>query len=172
MFFVMVLLSANVIAKNTITFLGIPVDGSKKEVTRKLQKKGFIYDNVDDVLYGEFNGREVCVQVQTVNNVVWRIVLFDVKDTDLISIRHTHDILYEQLLNNDKYTLVYANRIKKNATVPYEMEVNHERFDVLFLTSDKDQSGCLWYFIHRDKGRYRLVMFYENLINEPNGDYL
>ena len=77
--FLFVLMTIAAIAQdsNTIKFLGIPVDGTKKEMISKLQEKGYKYDASYDVLFGEFNGKDVTISVQTVNNRVWRIAIID-----------------------------------------------------------------------------------------------
>ncbi len=57
-------------------FLGIPVDGTKSEMINKLLNKGFTRTKYDrDVLTGEFNGMNVNIMVQTINNKVWRIIV-------------------------------------------------------------------------------------------------
>ena len=77
--FLFVLMTITAIAQesNTIKFLGIPVDGAKKEMISKLQAKGYEYDTSSDCLFGEFNGINVSINVQTVNNRVWRIGIVD-----------------------------------------------------------------------------------------------
>lgn len=42
-------------------FLGIPIDGSKTEMIRKLKEKGYRNDPTTDALVGEFNGAKVNV---------------------------------------------------------------------------------------------------------------
>ena len=69
-------------AQNTIKFLGIPIEGTKKEMISKLQAKGYEYNSYADVLTGEFNGYDVTISVQTVNNRVWRIAIIDRNTTD------------------------------------------------------------------------------------------
>ncbi len=55
--------------KDVTQFLGIPVDGSKSEMIRKLKAKGFTSDPYkSDLLKGEFNGRDVEIHVVTNNN--------------------------------------------------------------------------------------------------------
>ncbi len=71
----LVIAAVGVYAQNTIKFLGIPIDGSKKEMIAKLKAKGYEYDSTNDWLVGEFNGEDVIISVQTVNNRVWRLVL-------------------------------------------------------------------------------------------------
>jgi hypothetical protein len=62
--------------KDITKFMGIPVDGFKKDMIQKLKAKGFEYDNEIDLLTGEFNGEKVNIFVATQSNKVWRIVVF------------------------------------------------------------------------------------------------
>ena len=70
---VALLFSSSAFSQNTIKFLGIPIDGTKREMIDALKVKGYTYNSVYDVLQGEFNGEDVNISVQTVNNMVWRI---------------------------------------------------------------------------------------------------
>ena len=64
--------------KDVTRFLGIPVDGSKSEMIRKLKAKGFESTSYDrEVLTGEFNGTTVNVHVVTNNEKVYRIMVAD-----------------------------------------------------------------------------------------------
>ena len=68
--------------KDVTKFLGIPVDGTKSEMIKKLKEKGFtstLYDK--DVLEGEFNGVDVNISVVTNNNKVYRIFVADANTT-------------------------------------------------------------------------------------------
>ena len=58
-------------------FLGIPIDGTKSEMIKQLEKKGYIYKPAYDWLEGEFNGTDVYISVVTNNNKVYRICVFD-----------------------------------------------------------------------------------------------
>ena len=56
--------------RDVTRFLGIPVDGSKKDMIQKLKAKGFESSSIEypDVLTGEFNGNDVNIHVVT-NNI-------------------------------------------------------------------------------------------------------
>lgn len=60
---------------NVTTFLGIPVDGTKSSMIQKLEKKGFVYNQEEDLLEGEFNGQDVFIGIQTQKGKVWGITL-------------------------------------------------------------------------------------------------
>ena len=85
--FILLMYSLTMLAQKDITkFMGIPVDGFKKDMIQKLKAKGFEYDNEIDLLTGEFNGEKVNIFIATQSNKVWRIVVADAIE------RNEHDI--------------------------------------------------------------------------------
>ena len=101
----MVMISSSVFAQKPVThFMGIPVDGSKKEMIMKLEGKGFKYDRMRDRLKGEFNGEQVTVLLHTNKNKVWRIALIDELTRTEADIRIRFNKLYNQFKKNKKYT--------------------------------------------------------------------
>ena len=93
----MILLLVSVFAnaqKDVTKFLGIPVDGNKSEMKKKLIAKGFSYNAQGDFLEGEFNGRDVQLFIVTNNNKVWRIMVCDANSCDEtdIKIRFNTDV--------------------------------------------------------------------------------
>ena len=93
--------------QNTITFKGIPIDGSIIDFSISLEKLG--YENIeyedDVVFYGEFNGQKSFIIPQTVNNKVWRVVIVDVKSTDKNSIIARFNELFNQFMNSRIFLL-------------------------------------------------------------------
>lgn len=173
--FLFVLMTITAIAQesNTIKFLGIPVDGTKKEMISKLQAKGYEYDAYSDVLFGEFNGTNVNIVVQTVNNRVWRIGIGDANmNSEEANIKIRYNRLFEQLLNNDKYEVYDGSTLEEKEDISYEMSVHKKRYDACFTFKDKSIHGLVWYMIEEQYGKYGIVMFYENLDNAANGDDL
>ncbi len=57
-------------APDVTRFLGIPIDGTRSEMISKLKAKGFTSVPGTDMLEGEFNGKNVYVNVQTNNRKV------------------------------------------------------------------------------------------------------
>lgn len=72
--FMLLMMSAVAFGQQEVTkFLGIPVDGSKEEMIRKLKGKGFKPDpQGSEALVGQFNGTDVNVYVATNNDKVCR----------------------------------------------------------------------------------------------------
>ena len=171
--FVLTTIAAIAQDNNTIKFLGISVDGTKKEMISKLQAKGYEYDAYSDNLFGEFNGTDVIIFVQTVNNRVWRIGICDANvNNDATNIKHRYNRLFEQLSNSGKYEVHVGNTLGEEDDISYEMTVHKKRYDAVFHLKDKSIHGRVWYGIMEEYGEYGIVMFYENLDNEANGDDL
>ena len=172
--FLFVLMTIVAIAQdsNTIKFIGIPVDGTKKEMISKLQAKGYKYDAYSDVLLGEFNGTNVMIRVQTVNNRVWRIGIGDANANDEANIKIRYNKLFKQLSNNDKYKVLDGSTLGEEENISYEMAVNKKRYEADFTFKDESIHGLVWYMIIEEYGKYGIKMFYENLDNAANGDDL
>ena len=168
--FAMMALSAY--CQNCIKFLGIPVDGSKHAMISKLQEKGYEYDSSMGVLKGEFNGKEVFISIQTINNKVWRIGVLDARDTNEANIKVCFNTLFDQFLNNGKYELQIGNKLTDGDDISYEMSVNSKTFGASFAPLDKSVNGVVWYQILEKYGNYRIGIYYENFDNAANGDDL
>lgn len=99
------LFALNAVAQRDVTkFLGIPVDGTKTEMIRKLKAKGFKSTTYDrEVLEGEFNGYDVTVHIVTNNNKVWRIGVADKNYTNETAIKIRFNNLCQQFQQNKKY---------------------------------------------------------------------
>lgn len=159
-------------AQNTIKFLGIPIDGTKKEMISKLQAKGYEYDSYADILTGEFNGKDVSISVQTVNNRVWRLAIIDAQSSNETNIKIRYNTLFNQFSNNGKYFSLGEGKISDSEDISYKMAVDDKRYEASFGFIDSSINGLVWYMIAEQYGSYRIAMFYENLDNAANGDDL
>lgn len=123
--------------RDVTKFLGIPVDGFKPDMIRKLEAKGFSYNKADDCLYGEFNGYDVRLSVVTNNNKVYRIVVADEHYTSEQTIISRFNKLCDQFANNDRYSpfaLDYRDfKIKTDEHLSYEIIVNKKRYEASFF---------------------------------------
>lgn len=155
-----------------ITFLGIPVDGTKREMISKLEAKGYEYDSYNDCLVGEFNGVDVLIFVQTINNKVWRIAVLDKLNVDEADIKIRFNNLFEQFSNNSKYIIFDGNKLNETDNIGYEMRVHNKRYDVYFGLVDTSIYGRVWYTIGENYGKYAICMFYENFNNAADGSEL
>ena len=135
-----VILSSGAFAQREVTkFLGIPVDGTKQSMIQKLKAKGFTYDQQKDRLYGEFNGEEVSISVQTNGNKVWRIVITDEIDRSENQIRIRFNNLVNQFENNNKY-MPYkdSQTLSDNENIGHEIAVRDKQYAAIFYQYSKD----------------------------------
>ena len=128
------LLSVSVFAQEDVTkFLGIPVDGFKPEMIRKLKAKGFVeHPYKTDELVGEFNGRDVEVAVVTNNNKVYMIFLRDRYASSETDIKIRFNTLCRQFTNNKNYITFSEQAIPEDEDISYEMSVNNKRYEAAF----------------------------------------
>ena len=116
-------------------FLGIPVDGSKAEMIRKLKEKGFTPSPLrGDVLEGEFNGAEVNVYVATNNNKVWRIMVADKNHVGGTDIKIRFNNLCRQFQESEKYLSASLSgfTIPADEDIDYEITVHDKRYEAVY----------------------------------------
>ena len=161
--------------QNTITFKGIPIDGSINDFSISLEKLG--YENIEDeddvVFYGEFNGQKSFINPQTVNNKVWRVAIIDAKSTDKNSIIARFNELLNQFMNNPKYKHYDGDTINYAEDIDYEILVHDKRYSAAFCLSDTKINGRVWFTIYKQNiDAFNIIIFYENLDNKANGSEL
>lgn len=182
--FLISLLSLSAFAQKDVTkFLGIPVDGTKSEMIRKLKAKGFRSTTYDrNTLEGEFNGYKVEIIIQTNNNKVWRIVVMDKKPLTTSNIKTRFNNLCYQFNNNAKYYASYNNSlIPESENIDYEILVNKKKYQALYYQQEENTTNdntsntfmkCVWFTFAGDYDEYTLAIYYENLYNKANGEDL
>ena len=140
---VLFVLSASVYAQKDVTrFLGIPIDGSKSEMIRKLKAKGFEPNPyMEDYLTGEFNGVDVNVGVLTNNNKVYRIFVQDVSPRGEGDIIIRFNNLCQQFKENGKYICPIDFTIQDGEDVGYEMTVNNKRYEAAYYQIPTDTTA-------------------------------
>ena len=167
--------------KSVTQFLGIPVDGTKSEMIRKLKAKGFESSRYDkDVLEGEFNGQDVMVYVVTNNNKVYRIMVADANLTDEAQIKIRFNNLCDQFKNNRKYFCSGDYKIPEDEDISYEMAVKTKEYQALFLQMHpNDTFGSndmlnrqVWFTINEVYGQYGIAIYYDNIYNQADGSDL
>lgn len=134
--------------KDVTRFLGIPVDGSKAEMIRKLQEKGFALMQPDgDLLEGEFNGENVCVSVVTNKGRVWRIAVFDNRPSgDAVNTKIRFNNLYRQFLENEGYipALLADCSISEDEDISYGLTVENKRYSAGFYQKLAEVDSMAW----------------------------
>lgn len=80
----------------TITFLGVPVDGTKSDIINALTSKGFAYDMDEDGMFGEFMGESAFVHLSEnkAGKVCRLMVYFHTKESAKENIE-----VYNKLIN-------------------------------------------------------------------------
>ena len=206
-----ILVNAQTQITSTVTkFLGIPIDGTKKEMVQNLINKGYYYNNDYDCLEGEFNGYNVRIHVVTNNNKVYRICVEDAYSVNETDIKNRFNRLLQQFRNNQRYFSIEDHEIHEQEDISYEMSVNNKRFKATFIQieqapekevqdlvhnkygnnknfddlNDSEQleisldylsnhiEKSVWFMINENYGKYKILMFYDNLRNQANGDDL
>lgn len=154
-----------------IKFLGIPVDGTKEEMIQKLKAKGFKSSIYGD-LEGEFNGTKVYIGIVTNKNVVSRIGLVDAASLSEDNIKIRFNTLCQQFENNPKYTPIRTNQcIPENEDISYQMSLYKKRYEAGYI-QQSDPNNVVWFLIKEQYPSYQIIMFYENLRNQANGEDL
>ena len=132
------------------TFLGIPVDGFKADMRKKLIAKGFTPKTFEGTEYfeGEFNGHDVYVHIVTNNNKVYRIMLTDKNNKNETDIKIRFNKLVRQFENNERYKKPFDSVVEaienlgsdeeggyiipEEEDISYEMSVNNKRYQATF----------------------------------------
>lgn len=112
----------------TLKFLGIPIDGTKEEVSTQLKSKGFRYNSYKECFTGEFNGKTVDVFVVTNHDLVYRICVVypQQSDREIIS---EYNVLLSQFNRNKKYFALSKNSpISAEEHIAYEMSANNKEY--------------------------------------------
>lgn len=120
--------------KDVTTFLGIPVDGYKTEMRKKIIAKGFTPNKLDGQEYfeGEFNGTNVNLYIGTNNNKVYRIMLCDIKTLNEADIINRFNNLVRQFNKNQRYISIGDQTIPSGEDISYEMLVNNKIYEAIF----------------------------------------
>lgn len=220
---IMLAYSLSTWAQEDVTrFLGIPVDGTKREMIEKLKAKGFEPHPIEkNWLIGEFNGQNVTIEVQTQNNKVWRIIVAEAIPRDAIDIKRRFNELCHQFLRNKRY---FTQTLECDLLIPDEENIqrnirnNKKRYEAIFyqlspkniediefsletrykdlqkicpqdrievmkllirreeitkyIVNKKTDKNIVWFTIAGTKGKYYILMYYENQKNQANGEDL
>lgn len=130
--------------KDVTQFLGIPVDGYKPEMIKKLKEKGFMASaSSKDVLVGEFNGTDVYIHIGTNNNKVFRIMVADANTVSEGDIKIRFNKLCQQFHDNKKYLSLSDSTVSKYALsededISYGMSVKNKRYEAVFYQKTAD----------------------------------
>lgn len=115
------------------TFMGIPVDGSKQEMISRLKSKGFKESTEGNGgLSGEFNGRNVNLNIVTYHDKVYRIVVSDDEASDERSIQIRFNNLCSQFEKNERYISPEDYRIPDDEDIAIQSFLYKKRYQAVF----------------------------------------
>ena len=160
----------------TLKFLGIPIDGNKSSMVAELKKKGFRqHPYSEELLVGEFNGRESHIGFAENRGKLYRVAVFDANTMDESQIRIRYNILLRQFENsNGKYLtplLVSNEPIPEDEDISYEMSVNKKDYSATFVYNPAYNNEELRKRINDElieSAKKAFDMFYENTGKEDD----
>ena len=151
--------------KDVTRFLGIPVDGTKLEMKKQLEAKGFSPSFEDpNILEGEFNGMDVHLHIVTNNNKVYRIMVADAKTQDEGAIKIRYNNLCRQFENNSKYMSLNDYTIGNEEDISYEITVHSKRYDAQFYQKPLEQDSAI---IAEEFQNYLLSKYTQEQLENP-----
>lgn len=124
------------------TFLGIPVDGFKADMRKKLIAKGFTPKTFkgEEYFEGEFNGYDVRVYIVTNNNKVYRLMVADRSHVNEAQIKIRFNNLCHQFEKNERYFTVKDFTIPEEEDISYEMTVHDKVYQAEYYQSPSSES--------------------------------
>ena len=161
-----------------VDFKGIPVDGDVPEMMNQLRKIGFkdtdqnysIEGYTLPVLEGYFNGKQVHILINAYNGKVYRITVCDANTVSEAQIIINFNRLFDQFVENSKYTLEQGKKINDDEDVSYNMKIRNYVYEASFIQNM--QNNSVWFRIVEVNSKYYIGIMYDNLLNAPNGDDL
>ena len=123
--------------KEITKFLGIPVDGTRSEMIKKLKKKGFSATPTfgDFVLEGKFKGYDVNLYVLDLEDKVSSIIIRGKNPVSEADIKKRFNNLCRKLENSSRYFSIFDFKIPRREKISYEMSENKKRYIAKFYQS-------------------------------------
>lgn len=159
-------------AQNTTTFLGIAVEGSKAEMTKKLLENGAVrgkngleISGIDDVPY--------LIKIHTNRGKVYRLSLIESKGTEDVSLAIAkYNALLDWYKNSPDYAEYEYNRPADGSdNLKYENYVHQGVYYAEFFQQSDPQlyNRRVGFQITDAFGDYRIERMYDNIYNMPKG---
>lgn len=179
----LVFVMMTIMSFSQVNFMESKVDGTPGVMASILKDKGF-YDTGEtfeneghkrQILKGNFNGTTVHLFVVSNHGKVFRIYLAEVTTHNEAEIISRFNNLFDQFYNNKKYILIDGKKIPQNEDISYEMSCHNKLYDAYFyqiLSDDMTEDNTVWFRIARYYSEYYITIYYDNLLNYPNGEDL
>ena len=129
---------------NTLTFVGVPIGGTKSQMIKALETKGFEVDYKEEMT-GMFNGEEVTVKISTNRGIVDRILVeypvhFNVNDN-----RIKYNMLLSRFNRNAKYVSVNPRtEIPADEEIFWKLNANSKYYDAVYFYLQKGIDAGQW----------------------------
>ena len=129
---------------DVLTFMGIPIDGSKEQMVGRLKEKGFSGYSWNEYLEGIFNGENVRVFIGTNHGIVDRIkVVFPHTEERLNKVKY--NTLISRFARNPKYTELRENKvIPEDEDISYEITLHDKVYDAVYYLLRQDVDANSW----------------------------
>ena len=97
----------------------------------------------------------------------------DAESNDEAQIKIRFNTLYNQFLNNSKYNNFSGEILSDSEDISYEITVHKKEYQASFIPKDESIKGIVWYKIAElGYDSYRIITFYDNIMNQANGEDL
>lgn len=168
------MLAASLSAQGNITsFLGIPVNGTKAEVTQKLIEQGAVKVK-DGLLISGIDQMAFLIRIKTHKGKVYRISLIDTKGTKDVK---TALDRYNSLIDSYRGNTCGYTEYEHNSFVIFNDEATAERhihegdyYAEFFQVADPQlYNRKVGFTITDEFGDYRIERIYDNIYNMPEG---
>lgn len=148
------------------TFLGIPVTGTKSEMLKKLQAKGYKLCSDQQGEYyveGEYNGIDVDIHIATNNNQVYRLMITDKHGCSETNIKIRFNRLCAQFAKNKRYTHFEDQTISADEDISLGL-VTGKRYEAIFYQTPLEiDSAAIGQLIYDD-----MILKYGSVDNFPS----
>ena len=116
------------------SFLGIPVDGARKDMIDNIKRKGFstIRFGGKRMLKGLFNGSDVYIDLHIRSGKVFRVAVFDVTPSDGHIILSRYNELCRYFGNSPEYMSLSDDSISEDEDIEHEISINKKEYQAVF----------------------------------------
>ena len=127
-------------------FLGIPIDGSKQEMIRKIQGKGFLYNKQLDCFTGVFIGEKVVVSLRTYEGKVCQVMVSSLQSYSEKQIKDKFNNLMKQFNEHPNYISAPLEQayIDKKERVSREISQNGKKYAAYYMQITHDLDTTIW----------------------------
>lgn len=120
-------------------FMGIPIDGTKTEMIKKLKHKGFeVKSKKNGYLIGQYLGFEALIKIVDENNDVYAISVCNNYGCSEYSIKNKFNNLCQQFENSPKYFCFSDCSIPQDEDIAFEIDVNEKKYKAKFYQTTMD----------------------------------